>query len=120
MRASFFSTSAKNGELFYNGFIMGLISAVSSQYLVEAERESGSGRADVMLLPKPTARYKNALILEFKFAKSGENLSSLAQKALEQIEIKNYAGKIKNQSGIESILKVGLAFGGKDVEVAFK
>ena len=118
--ASFFTTGPKNGELFYNGFMLGLISAVSSQYFVETERESGSGRVDLILTPKPIAFYKKALILEFKFAKSGENLSSLAQKALEQIETKNYTAKIKNQSGVESILKVGLAFGGKDVEVAFE
>ncbi|HQS85126.1 MAG: hypothetical protein B7Y25_08650 [Alphaproteobacteria bacterium 16-39-46] len=72
--ASFFATGPKNAELFYNGFILGLVSAVSSQYFVEAEKESGTGRADLMLIPKNTAKYQNALILEFKFSKSEENL----------------------------------------------
>ncbi|MBS0186359.1 MAG: PD-(D/E)XK nuclease domain-containing protein [Proteobacteria bacterium] len=118
--ASFFSTHPKNAELFYNGFILGLVSAVSSYYFIETERESGFGHTDLMLIPKTTAKYQNALILEFKFSKLGENLRFLAQKALEQIEIKNYKAKIKDHKTVLRTLKVGLAFEGKNVEVAFK
>ena len=118
--ASFFATGPKNAELFYNGFIIGLMSAVSTRYFVETERESGLGRSDVMLIPKPTAKYQNALIMEFEFAKQPEDLKLLAQKALDQIEHKNYMAKIKAYDTVEHTLKVGLAFSGKDVEVAFK
>jgi hypothetical protein len=117
---SFFATGPKNAELFYNGFILGLVSAVSSQYFVDVERESGLGRADLMLIPLSTARYQNALILEFKFSKSEEKLNLLAQEALEQIEHKNYEAKIKAHENVASTFKVGLAFSGKDVAVAFK
>ncbi|OYZ36602.1 MAG: hypothetical protein B7Y25_06925 [Alphaproteobacteria bacterium 16-39-46] len=117
---SFYSSGPKNAELFYNGFILGLISAVSSQYFVETEKESGLGRADLILIPKPVAKYKNALILEFKFSKGEEDLALLAKKALEQIEAKNYATKVKEHDAVEKILKVVLAFRGKDVDVAFK
>ncbi|HQS83458.1 MAG: hypothetical protein B7Y25_01740 [Alphaproteobacteria bacterium 16-39-46] len=86
--ASFFATGPKNSELFYNGFIMGLVSSVSSQYFVEAKRESGAGRANFLLIPKPTARYQKALIVEFKFGKTETDLHLLAQKALEQIGIR--------------------------------
>ncbi|HQS84106.1 MAG: hypothetical protein B7Y25_04090 [Alphaproteobacteria bacterium 16-39-46] len=118
--ASFYSSGPKNAELFYNGFILGLISAVSSYYFVETEKESGLGRADLILIPKPVAKYKNALILEFKFSKTQEDLALLAKKALEQIETKNYETKVKEHDVVEKTLKVGLAFRGKDVEVAFK
>ncbi len=118
--ASFFATGPKNAELFYNGFIMGLVSAVSSQYFVDTERESGSGRADLLLIPKPTAKYQNALILEFKFGKGEEKLQLLAEKALEQIDHKNYASKIKAYKHVAKIIRIGLAFSGKQVEVAFK
>ncbi len=118
--ASFYATGPKNAELFYNGFMIGLVSAVSSRYFVEAEKESGKGRADLMLIPKPTAKYQTALLLEFKFAKSDEDLNFLAQKALEQIETKNYEAKIKAYETVTQTLKVGLAFSGKNVEVAFR
>jgi len=117
---SFFSIHPKNAELFYNGFIMDLMSAVSSHYFVEAERESGLGRSDLMLIPKITSKYPNALILEFKFANRDENIRLLAQKALEQIEIKRYASKIKDHKNVKKIISMGLAFRGKDVEVSYK
>ncbi|HQS85016.1 MAG TPA: AAA family ATPase [Alphaproteobacteria bacterium] len=118
--ASFFATGPKNAELFYNGFILGLVSAVSAQYFVETERESGSGRADLMLIPKNTAKYQNALILEFKFSKSEENLHLLAEQALNQIESKNYKAKIKAHENVVRTLKVGIVFAGKNVEVSFR
>ena len=118
--ASFFATGPKNTELFYSGFVMGLVSAVSSSYSVEAERESGLGRADVLLIPKPTAKYQNALVLEFKYGKSEASLHLLAEKALAQIELKNYEAQIKAYKNVASTFKIGIAFGGKDVEVAFR
>ncbi|MBS0185343.1 MAG: AAA family ATPase [Proteobacteria bacterium] len=118
--ASFFSTGSKNAELFYNGFILGLVSAVSSNYYIETERESGLGRIDLLFIPMPGARYQNALILEFKFGKPQIDLSSLAQKALKQIEEKNYGAKLKAYKNIVSTFKVGVAFRGKDVAVAFQ
>ncbi len=118
--SSFFATGPKNAELFYNGFILGLVSAVSTQYFVETERESGSGRADLMLIPKNTAKYQNALILEFKFSKSEENLHLLAEQALNQIESKNYKAKIKAHENVGRTLKVGIVFAGKNVEVSFR
>ncbi len=117
--ASFYATGTKNAELFYNGFMIGLISSVSSRYFVETEKESGSGRADLILIPKETARYNNALILEFKSAKPDENLKSVSQKALEQIEAKKYETKIHAHNNISKIIKIGLAFSGKNVEVSF-
>jgi hypothetical protein len=116
----YFSTSAEKGEIFYNGFMSCLGASVSSKYFVRHEEESGEGRADLILIPKPVAKYQNALILEFKFSASGENLNLLAQKALEQIEAKNYEAKIKDHDTVKNILKVGLAFSGKEVEVAFE
>ena len=117
--ASFYATGTKNAELFYNGFMIGLISSVSSRYFIETEKESGSGRADLILIPKETARYNNALILEFKSAKPDENLKSVSQKALEQIEAKKYETKIHAHTNISKIIKIGLAFSGKNVDVSF-
>ncbi|HQS85008.1 MAG: hypothetical protein B7Y25_04530 [Alphaproteobacteria bacterium 16-39-46] len=117
--ASFYSTGVKNAEIFYNGFMLGLMSSVSSRYFVETEKESGAGRADLILIPKETARYHNAVVLEFKSAKPDENLELVAQKALAQIRNKNYSAKIKSHDTVSHTIKVGLAFSGKNVEVAF-
>jgi len=68
---NFLSALPKNAELFYNGFILGLVSSVSSKYFIETERQLGVRRTDLIFIPKPTAKYQNALILEFKFSKFG-------------------------------------------------
>ena len=119
--ASYFDSGPKQAELLYNGFMWGLFaSSVNEDYFVEKERETGSGRADLLIIPKETAPYPFALILEYKIASKTEDLQTVAQSALDQIEAKEYVSKIKAYKNIEKIIRVGLAFSGKDVAVAFK
>jgi hypothetical protein len=118
--SSYYSTGPKNAEIFYNGFMLGLISSVSLEYIVESEKESGSGRIDLLLLPKANAKYRNAVILEFKLANNKENLKLAAKKALHQIKSRKYEAKILACDNIERTLKLGLAFCGKEVEVAWE
>ena len=71
---------------------------------------------------------KEGNILELKIANSSQKLSeNEIQKelekecdiALKQIEEKKYSSVLKN-AGIDNILKIGLAFLGKEVEVKFE
>ena len=71
---------------------------------------------------------KEGNILELKIANSSQKLSeNEIQKelekecdiALKQIEEKKYSSVLKN-AGIDNILKIGLAFFGKEVEVKFE
>lgn len=48
-----------------------------------------------------------------------EKLEKECEVALQQIEEKEYASVLKN-AGINNILKVGMAFLGKEMEVKFK
>ena len=118
--SSFYSTGPKNAEVFYNGFMIGLISSVSQQYIVETEKESGTGRVDLMLIPKLGAEYKNALVIEFKLARKEESLKAAAKKAFEQIKSRNYEAKICNYDNVEKTIKLGLAFCGKEVEAVYE
>eukprot|EP01035_Chromulina_nebulosa_P020445 gene20445-26528_t len=118
--SSFFSTGPKNAELFYNGFMLGLISSASMQYHVETEKESGGGRIDLVLIPKAHARFKNAIILEFKIGHRQEDLKEVATNALKQIKAKNYEAKIASYEGVEKTFKIGLAFCGKDAELVYE
>lgn len=56
------------------------------------------------------------LVLEFKTAKGADDLVAVAQEALQQVKNKQYEVELK-QAGIQSVLELGLAFQGKDVEV---
>ncbi len=117
--SSYYLSSKKNSEVFYNGFILGLISSLSTRYFIESEKESGLGRADLMIIPKSGSRFKTAFVIEFKFAIDSSNLQSLAKSALDQINGRNYTSKIVEHLHVEGIIKVGLAFGGKDVEAVW-
>ncbi len=118
--ASYFD-SGKQAELLYNGFMWGLFaSSVNEDYFVEKERETGQGRADLLIIPKDTSPHAIAFILEYKIASKNENLKTIAKSALDQIEKKAYASKIKAYKNVKKIISIGVAFSGKNVEVAFK
>ncbi|MEL6539332.1 MAG: PD-(D/E)XK nuclease domain-containing protein, partial [Bacteroidota bacterium] len=83
-------------------------------YHVESECESGSGRADVILIPKSRAN-KQALVIEYKVGKHTKKLSTIAKKGLAQIIAKDYVAKVQAHEHVERILAVCLAFCGKHV-----
>jgi hypothetical protein len=119
--ASFIQTGEKNAEAFYNGFMLCLCSTLLATHYIESERESGKGRPDMVLVPKPEYNDKLAIIFEYKIAENAnaENLMAKAEEALQQIEGKKYDTKLKEQSHIKQIMKVGIAFSGKDVDMVY-
>ena len=117
--ASFYQTGCKLSEVFYSGFMMCLLSMLSSYYRIEGEYESGSGRADMVLIPKSTSS-SQALILEYKVCKEPKQLSATAEAGLKQILDKDYATKVRSHEQVERILVVSLAFCGKEVALASK
>lgn len=104
------------GENFYNGFMLGLCAAME-QYKKSSNREAGYGRYDIQLTPK----YKNlpGIIIELKAAKdcTEEELKALSKKALQQIDDKKYDTELR-ETGITDVIKYGVAFCGKKVEIA--
>ena len=61
---------------------------------------------------------KLGIVLEFKVAKSTDDLQNSAQDALAQVRQKSYTTKLVQQ-GISNTLEIGLAFQGKEVAMAF-
>ncbi|OYZ37861.1 MAG: hypothetical protein B7Y25_03055 [Alphaproteobacteria bacterium 16-39-46] len=119
--ASYFDSGPKQAELLYNGFMWGLFaSSVNEDYFVEKERETGSGRADLLIIPKEGSPHAIAFILEYKIASKDENLEAVAKSALSQIETKKYDSKIKAYKNVKKTISIGLAFSGKDVEVSYR
>ena len=116
---SFYQTGEKNAELFYSGFMLGLINTISTTHIIDSERESGKGRPDIVLIPKPESQNNLAIIIEYKVSKTQEdsNLSNIVQEALVQIQSKNYDTKLKEFAHISQILKIGMAFAGKEMEM---
>ncbi len=116
---SFHQTGIVRAELFYSGFMLGLINMLGSDYIIESERETGSGRADIVLVPQ-VGRATNAIIIEYKVAKAAEGLESVAKSGLSQINDKRYDTKIKEHKHVKKIIKISMAFCGKEVALQYQ
>lgn len=110
---SFFDTS---NESFYHGFVLGLCALMDDRYYIRSNRESGDGRFDIQLLPK--VKDFPGILIELKSTakKDHPDLKSLAETALKQINEQKYDTEMTSQ-GITNIVKYGVAFCGKDVEL---
>ena len=101
-------------EGFYHGMMLGLVAGMSSKYIIRSNRESGDGRFDLVLEPRTSGL--PGIIMEFKAEKEEEKLMSAAKEALLQIDEKKYDTDLKDR-GIRDIVKYGVAFAGKKVEI---
>jgi len=122
-----FDVSGIYREQFYHGLMLGIILTLKNEYEITSNNFSGKGRYDLLLKPKNLEKRKEGIILELKVVNAMENLSEdkIFEKlenecdiALQQIEDKEYDSVLKN-AGVENILKIGIAFFGKEVAVKF-
>ena len=122
-----FDVSGIYREQFYHGLMLGIILTLKNEYEITSNNFAGKGRYDLLLKPKNLEKRKEGIILELKVANVMENLSEdkILEKlenecdiALQQIEKKEYASVLKN-SGVKNVLKIGIAFFGKEVAVRF-
>ena len=106
-------------EVFYNGFMLCLLSCLSDYYLIESEQESGMGRPDVVLIPR-VAHSDQAMVIEYKVSQDASDLSSQAESGLLQIESKGYGTRAKAHPHVKTLLQICLAFAGKQVAMQYK
>ena len=99
--------------------MLGLINNISTTHILDSERESGTGRFDIALIPKQD-KSNLAIIIEYKISKTPDSLESEAMGALEQIQDKKYDAKLKELAHIKQILKIGMAFCGKKVAIEYQ
>ena len=116
-------------EQFYHGLMLGLILMLKNEYEISSNNFSEKGRYDLLLKPKNIFERKEGIIIELKAInidnlklnseKIHEKLLSECEVALNQIKEKEYTSILKN-AGIDNILKIGIAFFGKEFEVKFE
>ena len=116
-------------EQFYHGLMLGLILILKNEYEILSNNFAGKGRYDLLLKPKNILERKEGIIIELKainidnlklnLEKIHEKLVNECEVALNQIKEKEYTSVLKN-AGIDNILKIGIAFFGKEFEVKFE
>ena len=123
-----FDVSGTYKEQFYHGLMLGLILTLKNEYEITSNNFAGKGRYDLLLKPKNILEGKEGIIIELKIVNGTENLSNdkifeklekECEVALNQIDEKGYSSVLKN-AGVEKVLKIGIAFLGKEFEIKFE
>ena len=90
-------------ENFYHGILLGLLSH-REDWLLLSNAESGAGYSDILIeIPDENT----GIVIELKYSES-RNMEAACQKALEQIEEKNYAERLM-EDDMDTIFKYGIA-----------
>ena len=126
--AGIFDVSGTYKEQFYHGLMLGLILTLKNEYEITSNNFAGKGRYDLLLKPKNILEGKEGIIIELKIInevknlndnKIHEKLEKECEVALKQIDEKEYSSVLKN-AGVEKLLKIGIAFLGKEFEIKFE
>ena len=106
-------------ENYYHGYLNGLFTNCSENFFSEyhSNNEAGNGYSDISFADTFSEK---AVIIELKVGSLGSDLVSLSEKALSQIEEKNYAEPFLQNSMTQSIFAYGIAFSGKNCLLACK
>ena len=112
---SYFDT--EKDEKYYKIFLIGIFIILANDYIRLSERESGYGRADLVLEPKN--KTNPAYIFEFKVVNNEDELENYAKTGFEQIKEKEYDVELKN-TGIDKIVCVELAFYRKKLKMKYE
>jgi hypothetical protein len=106
-----------SAENFYHGFMVGMLYCMTNDhYLVKSNREAGNGRSDIFVYSGIDARF--AAVIELKTAETKDALEDACDKALAQIDEKNYAAELRSlRFAMGEIHKFGIAFCGKECAV---
>ena len=112
---SYFDT--EKDEKYYKIFLIGIFVILANDYIRLSERESGYGRADLVLEPKN--KINPAYIFEFKVVNNENELENYAKTGFEQIKEKEYDVELRNRE-IDKIVCVGLAFYRKKLKMKYE
>lgn len=97
----------------YHMMMLGMCAWLSNEYEIISNKEIGKGRCDIILKAKGDF---TSYIFEFKYTKNNyDNLDVLANKAIKQIEKRNYNLNLKGK-----VIYVGLAHLQKEVVIKWK
>ncbi|MBW7876559.1 MAG: AAA family ATPase, partial [Candidatus Cloacimonetes bacterium] len=116
---SYFDVSGNEPERFYHAFTLGLIVSFSDTWHIRSNREAGIGRCDILMIPKNPDHFGVVIELKTFHPKFEKDLREAAQKAMQQIEDRQYAKELINQ-GCQKVLKIGAGFMGKQVDILFE
>ncbi len=113
---SYHDTARPAGERVFHSFIVGLLVWLQDEYDVRSNRESGYGRADVLVLPRQAGQPGVALELKSVDTPRGETPEAALESALRQLASRDYATEVRAAGG-DPVHEIAAVFDGKRVWV---
>jgi hypothetical protein len=107
---SYYDAAGKQPEKLYHGFILGLLVHLEKQYEVRSNRESGLGRADMLMRPKTPGR--PGVVIEFKVLDEDEKVDDVLKDAAKQVRERQYATELI-AAGATPVYEYAVVFDGK-------
>ena len=111
---STFDGAGRQPEKLYQGFILGLLVVLEGTHEVRSNRETGFGRADVLVKPREPGR--PGVVMELKVLRAGETPEHALEAALAQVEERRYAAELE-AAGATPVHTFAVVFDGKRVWV---
>ena len=112
---SYYDQARNAPETVPHGFVLGLCAVLDKTHRVVSNRESGTGRPDVLVIPRTPGR--PGVVMEIKIAYPGRRtIEEALAEAVKQIEKKDYTAELV-RAGAEPIHAYAMAFGDKDARV---
>ncbi|MCO6487654.1 MAG: AAA family ATPase [Phaeodactylibacter sp.] len=102
-------------ERVFQAYVLGLLGILGDDYVIRSNRESGSGRYDILLLPHDRSQY--GVVMEIKQLKkdaSEEQIRQQLREALGQITNNQYSGELLAHK-IDKRIEMAIVFVGKEV-----
>ena len=90
-------------EDYYHAFLVGIFTGAG--YGVQSNKEYGLGRPDIVVKDR---KHRRVIIMEVKHSKSESQMEEDAKRALEQIDVKQYAREFLK--GFRTVMCYGVAF----------
>jgi len=111
---SYHDISGKEPEKLYHVLLITLLHRLSPQYEIKSNRESGTGRFDILLLPQ--LRFHKGVIFEVKKIENSlpQQIQNTLQNALAQIESNKYYMDLKTK-GVRAYVAIAAVFEGKNL-----
>ncbi len=107
---SYQDPAGKEPEKLYHGFILGMMVHLESEYDVRSNRESGYGRADMLIRPKTPG--KPGVVMEFKVREEDEAIETVLKDAAKQVRERQYAAEL-SAAGASHVYEYAMVFDGK-------
>lgn len=111
---SYFDAGGDQPEKLYHGLMLGLLVHLEKQYDIRSNRESGFGRADMLMIPKTPG--KPGVVLEFKVPDKRKPVDVTLKEAAQQVRKRKYATEVA-AAGADPVHEYAIVFDGKEAWV---